>query len=299
MAATDSALQRLGIDAFRAAVDPSYQTGSKLRALVTEEPDVMAQSYRWSVAGTTDTRSRGSAQEIVPDDAGSATPTAYLESMESFNYNDIQDLAITNARWMAQEGTLRGKAVGRKHDGLIIGALAQWDPNAYILPGLVEANMTLETGTIGKIGSADMAEAVSRLMDNAVGDDAEDDCTFVFPARQFVNLTQDDKLVSMDYLEQGQGTDNVTRTAIFRTIYGCRVIFIDQKARRMNHGRLADNQWFCFAKSAVGLATGTTERLGIVEWVVHRQSWLIGARANAGATRLQNAGVIMGTIKKA
>ena len=129
MAATDSALQRLGIDAFRAAVDPSYQTGSKLRALVTEEPDVMAQSYRWSVAGTTDTRSRGlgAGDRAGRRRVGDADRVPGVDGVVQLQrYPGPRDHQRTLDG--AGKGRCAGRRSGAKHDGLIIGGAGPVGP---------------------------------------------------------------------------------------------------------------------------------------------------------------------------
>ena len=298
---SNAALVRLGINAYRTGVDEAYQSGNLLHDRVMVSDNVEAETERWNVSGMVGTQRRGRTQEIAPQDPGSAGPIAVLEPRESFNYQDINTLKVTNARWMGNEGRIHGHAVARSVMADIVSAVSAWNTAAYTLPGLTAADMTM--AATSSVTSAKMAEAIGLLMDNAVfGMGGPTECTFVMPASQFQHMTQEERLASMDYLEQGQKTGNVTATGRYTTIYGAKVIFVDQKMRDAvatvddAQGKLPDNRWYCFVKSAIGLSEGTTKNLAIHDWVAHRQSYLLGARANCGAVRIQNAGVVIGQL---
>ena len=299
-----NSLQNLAIDAFRAACTVSYQTGSKLRMAVDTYTGIEALTWQMPSTGYTDTGQRESTEEINPDDAGSWKPVVQLEPMESFTYIDKQDQAITNAQWMAKQGTIRGKAVGRRMDGLILNAAETWNDAAF--PGPVGAAgtpskeasdaLTIETAESQKILGKDITKGVAALMDQDVGADDPESCFLVMPAARFDSLAEDLKANSFDW--SGQSTQ-VAATAKFREIYGCTPIFIGnaQLARRAGHGKIPANRFYIWAKSSLALVIGTIEELGIVEFIQHRRSWMVGAEANAGAGRQLNNGIVKFTIK--
>ena len=288
--------QNLAIDAFRAAVDMGYQNGSKLIDSVRVQRGVMAQSYRFAVAGQVDAGSRGSKQEVQVSEVRSTKPTAYLTPRESWDYIDKQDDAITNAQWMSAEGEAHGNAVSRQYDEDILKVAAVYDSNAYSRDGLT-GNLTYTTMEDDAIETNDLIECVAMLKD----EDADADCQFVFPAIMFKSFAKELKEAFWAWTNS---TEQL-KSGGFGTMFGCTPRPIPQATRRAGHGRLAtrssddkDTQFFVWNKNAIGLAIGTTETMGVVEWVPHRRSWLIGGEANAGATRIQNAGIIVGTIKQ-
>lgn len=282
-------LRQLALDAFRATAATAFQSGSRLRDRVTVMEDVEAATQRFPIFGVADANSRGSSQDVVPANIGNAKPTANLEPREVFDYIDRQDQAITNVDTMRRYGEISGKGVGRQLDNDIIEALKDYDATAYSRSGLGAA-LSVSAGTAGKLDAADIAKAVAMLMDELDNEDAE--LTLVAPALQFETWIADTKLANFDYLQQGAGRSNANATGSFEMIYGCKPILIGQKARRAGHGRLPDDRAYMFDRNCVGLAIGTVERMGVVEWVPQKRSWMVGAEANAGATRINNSGVV-------
>ena len=290
-------IRNLAIAAFRATAEEAYQTGSKLRMTVTEATGVEAETYRFPVFGTTDATVRASQADVVPSNLTNKKPTAVLSPRESFDYLDRQDQALTNVDTMRAYGMIHGKAVSRQYDADIIDALKLgrsgntpgYDTNAYSRDGL-SAGLSINTGSATAFTADNLAEARAMLMDEMDEDDGENIC-LVYPARRFQQLAADMKLASMDYM-QGTGAPGVTKTGRFQEIYGCKPIFIGQQARRTGHGALPDNVAYLYHKRALGLAVGTTERLGVVAFIEQKRSWMIGAEANAGAVRINNGGIV-------
>ena len=293
-------LRNLAIAAFKATLDPAYQSGSKLRAAVTEISGVEAETQRFPVIGVTDSNERGTAEDVIPRNVQNAKPTAALTPDESFDYLDRQDTALTNVDAMRGYGMTHGKAVARRYDAKIIGAIsasfvASGGTGPYNHPGLTAIN-TVNAST-GGINAANLASAMEMLMDWDFDVDAEM-VTLAYPSSQFSNMADEMKFASMDYM-QGTGAPGVTKTGRFEEIYGCKPVFIGQRGRQQGkgtsfqrQGALPNNRAYLFCKSAVGLAVGTTERLGVVEWVPQKRSWLVGAECNSGAIKIQEAGVV-------
>ena len=297
-------IRQLAIAAFRATAEEAYQTGSKLRHTVTEATGVEAETYRFPVFGTTDATVRASQSDVVPSNLTNKKPTATLSPRESFDYLDRQDQALTNVDTMRAYGMIHGKAVSRQFDADIIAALSHgrvassntpgYDTDAYsrddLGSGLVVVTGSTGTPSRTRVTADVIAEARSILMDEMDDDDSTDIC-LLYPGSQFRNMADELKLASMDYM-QGTGAPGVTKTGRFEQIYGCKPIFIGQNARRSGHGKLPDNVAYMYHKRAVGLAVGTTERLGIVAFIEQKRSWLMGAEANAGAVRINNGGIV-------
>ena len=282
--------QNLWIAAFREAAMPAFQSGSKLRSRVTRYTGIEAQTYRCPVIGRTDAEVRASQADVTPSNIDNAKPTAVLTPREAFEYLDKQDAALTNVDLARAYGKALGLAVARQFDADIIASLQTYDANAYSRPGLT-ANLEVSTTTAGQISADDLAEAYSLLLNEEVGVENPDDCTVVFPALQFQHLVGEQKFTSADY-----GPGSATQTAMFAQMYNCQPVFIGQGPRTAGKGRLPDNKAYMFARSAVALVEGTTENMAVMDWVTQKRSWLVGAEANAGSTRTQNAGLVEITI---
>ena len=280
----------LAIDAFRARAEAGYGVGSKLRNRVMEMTGVMAETQAFPVIGVTDAEVRSSQADVTPANLSNKRPVARLTPRESFDYLDRQDSALTNVDLMRAYGFQHGMAVGRQYDADIVAALAAYDANAYSRDGLT-AILSVDTDA-GKFEAKDLAAAVGMLMAETDKSPSAADCTLAYPASSFAKMTEDMKLASQDYLS-GQ----VTQTGMFGTLYGCTPIFIGDNARRTGKGKLDATHAYLFDRNAIGLAVGTTERMGVVEWVPQKRSWLIGAEANAGATRINNGGIVRIVLK--
>ena len=292
-------IRNLAIEAFRASAQMAFQSGSRLRSRVMTESGVQAETYHFPVFGTGDARTRASQADIVPANLSNKRPKCSLEPFEWFDLLDRQDTALTNVEASRNYGMVAGRAVGRQFDEHIIksalDATAANVSNAYSRSGMGANGLQMTTTNNNKLGSADMAKACSMILDEIDGDMV--DLTLVAPALQWETWTQDDKLISMDYLQQGAGRQNVTMTGRFGTIYGFTPVLIGQAARRDGHGKLPANKCYLFDRNCVGLVVGTTENIGIMEWVPYKRSMMIGAEANAGACRINNSGIVEITIK--
>ena len=287
-------IRDLAIEAFRSSAETAYQMGSKLREHVFEISGVEAEVQHFPVFGTTDATVRQSQQDVVPSNLTNKRPKAVLTPRESFDYLDRQDQALTNVDTMRAYGMIHGKAVSRQYDADIISVLGTYDGEAYSRtdPAL-SANLTYAT-TSGMFDHGDIAVPRGMLMDE-MDDDASEDICLVYPAASFHLLATDVRLASMDYM-QGTQAPGVTKTGKFMEIYGVKPIFIGNNARRTGHGALPANTAYMFHKRAIGLATGTVERLGVVAFIEQKRSWMIGAEANAGATRINNGGIVVITL---
>ena len=297
-------LRTLAVAAFRATAEAAYESGSKLRGRVLEITGVEAETQRFPVIGVGIANERQSQADVVPVNLRNAKPTASLTPDEAFDYLDRQDTALTNVDAMRGYGMTLGKACSRRYDAKIVAALQSWDTDelgAYTHPGVSESDMTITVARAGsargKLDAAVLGDARSRLMDSMDGDAEELDLTLVYPADMFKDMAEEMKFASMDYM-QGTQAPGVTKTGTFNEIYGMEPVFIGNKARQgAVDGELAKvgtaDRAYVFARNAVGLAVGTTERKSVVEWVPQKRSWMVGAESNSGARRIQNAGIVV------
>ena len=304
-------LNKLAIESYRATFEEAYQSGSKLRDRVYVETGVEALVKHMPVIGVADTNQRGNQEDVVPVNLANARPFATLRPWEAFDYIDKQPNALTNVDAMRGYGMTLGKSVSRQMDQPIIEALQEaWSANsaAYSRPGMTlstygnaavghgTANSTgthvLDTATAGEIVAKDIARMKGALLSEDFDVD-EQDVTFVYDAAQFAELATDEILANFDYLQQGSGKDNVTATSRFGMIYGAKPIAIGNRGRRDGHGQLPSRRAYMFVRNAVALAVGTTENMGVLDWVPMKRSTLVGGECNAGATRTQNAGIVI------
>lgn len=284
-----SQISDLAADVYRSAAQMAFQSNSRLRSRVFEIPNVVGKRQDFPIFGSGDSTERSSQSEITPANLGNAQPWATLKPIEWFDLIDRQDQVLTNVDAARPAGMVAGKACGRKIDNHIIDALKSYDSTAYSRDGLT-AGLFVKSGTAQQLTSKGLREAASVIMDETDNEDVE--LTVVMPATVFQYLADDERLISFDFLQQARGQDNVTATAKFYEIYGMVPILIGQNARRDGHGKLPANRAYVFDKNCVGLATSTLDRMGVMEWVPMRRSVLVGAETKAGATRINNSGIV-------
>ena len=284
-----SQISELAADAYRSAAQMAFQSNSRLRSRVFEIPNVVGKRQDFPIFGTGDSVERDSQAEIQAANLGTAQPWATLKPIEWFDLIDRQDQVLTNVDAARPAGMVAGKACGRKIDNHIIEALKTYDSDAYSREGLT-AKLSFKSGAAGRLNSDNLAQAKSMILDETDNEDVE--LTLVAPAKVFQAWSQDEKLFSFDYLQQGRGTENSTATGRFYEIYGMMPVLIGQNARRAGHGKLDENRAYVFDKNCVGLATSTLDRMGVMEWVPMRRSVLVGAETKAGATRINNSGIV-------
>lgn len=286
--------RKLAETAYSKAAKQAFATGSKLRSRVYEESGIVAQIHEFTVFGTTDAVDRPPAQDIVPANINNARPVARLAPWESFDYVDEMNQVLTSVAIARNKGRQSGLAVGRQFDAPIISALSEYDANAYSRAGL--SSILNHDTSAGQFDSDDIAKAIEMLMGETDMDPSPEDCTLVYPSSAFSKMASDVKLASMDYI-----TNRVTESGKFGQMYGCMPVFIGENARRADKGALptsgGDKYAYLFVRDAIGLAVGTLERMGIQEWVPQKQAWMVGSKANGGATRLNNGGIVRITLK--
>lgn len=295
--------RKLAIQAYRARLEAAFQTGSKLSNFVTWQNGVEAEAYRFPIDGIADVTSKASGADVTPVDIENARPTAYLESKYSTSYLDPQDTRLSNVDFMRSRADKHAKAIKRAWDGEILRVLNTFDTSAYSRAGLT-TDLTAERtgsyvpaanqGAAGGVPAQMLAHARGLLVNEDMDEGAEEICA-VLPAGALASMMTDDRLANFDYTEQGRGERNVGRTGMFQMLYGMTPVFVGREGARaagLAAGQLPANVGYVFAKSAVGMAEGTNKNMMIHEWSVDKQSWLIGARCNFGATRIQNAGIV-------
>ena len=298
----------LATQLFRSQFQSAYEESSQLEGRVMTLTGQHDAAVHFPVIGTAKSRQRGSQQEVVVSNIGNKRPMAVLTPMEAFDLVDKQDRYITNVDLLAAYGKPLGATLGRQKDVRVIDVLRSYDPNAYSRPGMTSSNYgdthEIETENVGAISAKDIAKAVARLKNESVWM-AGGKCTAVVPALQFEQMSQDEKWANRDFWE---GT-RVTQDAILNRAYGCDVVFYAQgaidneqdegalKTATINSVANQPTEWFVFVQNAVGLAISAVETLGVVEWIPMRRSHLVGGESSAGATRIQNSGIIVGSIK--
>ena len=286
-------LPALWVDAFRAQAQIGFQSGSRLRSRVTEVGGVEAATYRFPVISPVNTTRRASQQEITPQNTGNAKPTATLDPRESFDYIDQNDLARTNVDAMRAYGENHGKAVSRQFDEDILEAIkdvtdrfsATAPPGGYyVRSGLTAAiSVANSVGTAGELGHEKISQAVAKLMD----EDCSGDLTIVIPSTQFEHIAGDTQLSSSDFVN---GKITAAGASAFTEVYGCMPVFMPRASRQAGYGQMDANVAYVFDRMALGLAVGTIERVGIIEWIPERRSWMLGAETIAGAVPTQASG---------
>ena len=295
-------LRNLAKTAFEERAMDAVQTGSKLRSRVMEKTGVVGDAKRFSVIGVVKATTRGSSEDVVPANVANAKPTAQLTPSSSYDYIDNVDEAFTDVDAMRAYGYTHGKAVARDFDRKIFDALDDYDTNAFSHPGMTQTigaqTVSNTKGTANKLDAVKLAAAVSMLMDYDY-EISDEELTLAYPAISFEELAEEEKFASSRFV-----TDMVTETAKFRKLYNVMPIPIGNAGRAGGGGHLPgadkaarDKYAYLFARSAVGLATSTLDNPSVMVEVPQKRSVLIGAECAAGATRIQNAGIVRIQLK--
>ena len=301
--------QNLYEETFRANIEAGWQSGSRLREHVTVFPGLVGLEHHIPWIGTTNTTVRASGQPIVISETETSRPFLRLHPRESWGTVDKQDQALNNIALAAAKGMAHGKAVSRQYDGDIYSAMDEATTLATFTElaktsyrrssgpaeGRTEPHRIDKSDSIGDDGELDeakIARAVTLLMDEEVGAENPEECILVAPALAFEKMVQREKFASMDFLQQGAGSSNVTSTAKFQSIYGCTPVFIPNGARIAGKGKPIANTAFLFAKSCIYLGIGITEDLAVMFWDDNRRSWVVGAESNADAVVANLGGIV-------
>ena len=282
----------LGKRTYEARARVGVQSGSKLKSRVTLRENVMGLEKRFDVIGGTKSRSRGSAEDVVPAHLANAGPLAKLTESSSWDYIDNFDEKATDVDAMRAYGYSHGKAVARDFDTKIIACLAAYNSEAYSHPG-ISGQRQVNIAANGKITAENWAEGMSMLMDYDY-DLAMEDLTFVFPGTRYSDIVAEEKFSNRDYLGNWIGSG-----ATPSQILGAVPIAVGNAIRTHWGGALsttdkatADKRAYLFVRDAVGLAVSSLDNPAVIEWVPQKRSTLVGAECAAGCTRIENAGII-------
>ena len=307
MSGADARLRNLAINAYRATYEDAVQSSAKLRGRVMEITGVEAETQRFPVIGViTETTRRQSGQFVQATETPNAKPTCTLTPDESWDWIDKQDRAITNVETMRGYGMTHGKAVARKcYDHKILAALAATPTSAdptemgpYRHPGLPDAapfKLRVGTAAAGKdLSAAVLAEAQELMMD--INDDLDpEDLTLVMPATQWTKLANSMEFTRADYY-QGLSNAGFSKTGKFGDLVGAMPVILGSKGARSTEAKIKEvggkSASYLFHRNGVGLAVGTSEETGVVEWIKDRRSWMIGGEGNTGACKIQEALVV-------
>ena len=288
------AIRDLSIVAYRAAAEEAYSTGSKLEGTVFMLDGVIGDTQRFPVTGPMEADEASGTDPVMEQAMADAKPVAHLRPYESFKRVRNTDTFFTNVAYARSVGMATSKGVGRRKDESIIESVKDFASDAYTRPGLTAMHSVTAAGTNTASGEFDLkalATAIATLMDEGVADSIPD-VTFVTSWKYFASLGTITEFTSSDYVERG---------AIGRgrlpDIYGMNVVLIDFAGRKDGYGRLDDGVGYVYARNAIGLAKNPGEKMGIMDWIADRQSWLIGACASFGSTPIQNAGKVEVKVK--
>lgn len=189
-------------------------------------------------------------------------------SMKKINFGEIQELA-----------GCAGDALGLRKDQLVIDALKD---------GYDTANMSVGTAA-DKLTVGTLIDAKTKLDDLGV---PATDRVFLHSAQQLNDLLNTTQITSGDY--------NAVKALVngeITSFLGFKFMCIAQRDEGGLPSDGTSNTGFIYTKDAVGLALGqdiSTE----MAWLPDRGAWIVGGDFSAGATVIDDQGVIAVVSKK-
>lgn len=280
-------LSQAAVIEFDNEVKHQYQGKGMLRDCVTLRTNVTGSQYKFVRQGRGIANQKASQADVTPMDIPYTRPTADLENWNAPEYTDIFDQAEVNFDEKQELAATIAMALARREDQLVIDALAAGTYSTT--PGVNDPEtgfqIDLGTGATGVLNVQTLRRAATTGMTKR-GVDSQD---------RYIAITADGLNQLLATTQITDADYNTVRTLVqgdIDTFMGFKFKTIDT---RDEGGLPGDGTTACSAfawqKKAVGLAIGIDMKTTI-DWVAQKTSWLCNGMLKAGATIIENAGVV-------
>lgn len=267
-----ASLRDVAIQQFRDKFQLLYAAKREVTDTTLEVRNVIGDAYKWPQMGSTPMILRGASSSIIP--ASDVSHPRIDTTFDNFVLNtptDIFDQAEVNADERSMLAIRHVEAAGRRQDQFVIDAL-----NASSAVTIVDGGTNL---TVEKL-----REAANNLNTQNV---PKADRTILIHADQLDSLLGETEVTSSDF--------NVIKALVqgdINTFLGFKFIVL---GNRDDEGGLpkTGNIRTCFVyhKMAVGMAWSLNPMINVT-WENLLQSWVAISRLRAGASALQDFGIV-------
>lgn len=278
-------LEDAAVAAFAAEVKHEYQEGAKLKDTVRSVRGITGATYRFPKMGKGLAIQRADVQaDIVPMNIAHTNATANIINWIAADYTDIFDDDKTNISEQKELAKSIAMAIERREDQQILDALEAASTSLTVAKNMEDGST-----------DADLTVAKIRRADRLLGDGGVEETERCFVGSHYGKeaLLGATEVTSADY--------NSVRALVsgdVNTFVGFSFKWIGTRAEGGLDKTSNDRTNFAFAKSAVGMAYGSVQRMEI-NYIPTKTSWLAAMIYTAGAVAIDAAGIVEVTTTEA
>jgi len=267
---------------FDAEVKQAYQADAALRNCVRTRSGVNGSTYKFPKIGSGVATPRIPQTDVVPLNVDYSQVTATIADWNAAEYSDIFNQSKINFDERQELVQVVSKAIGRRHDQIIIDALTASATSLTVANDI--------GGTDTNLNVAKIREA-KRLLDK--GNVPFEDRFLVCHSNGLYNLLSETSAISTDFVNS-----QAMMTGKPPALFGFNIIVIgDRTEGGLTIDGSLDRTIWAFHKSSVGLAEGMSFKTEI-NYIPEKTSWLVNAMFSAGAIAIDTAGIVQITCRE-
>lgn len=261
---------------FDSLVHHLYQADGKLRNTVTLRSGVVGDIYKFRTMGKGLANQKASQADVTPMDVTHTLVNCVLENWNAPEYTDIFDQAEVNFDEKSQLAKSIAMALRRREDQLVIDALDASTPTATVATSVGGAGTGMNLDKLLAAGE--------ELDENGVPEEGR---YLVLSTRSKWSLLNTTTVTSSDY-----NTVKALVNGQLDTYCGFKFIWVEP-SRSEGGLTVAANVFdgYAYHMDAVGLAVGIDMKTEI-NYVAQKTSWLCNGIFKAGATAIDETGIV-------
>lgn len=261
---------------FDSLVHHLYQADGKLRNTVTLRSGVVGDIYKFRTMGKGLANQKASQADVTPMDVTHTLVNCVLENWNAPEYTDIFDQAEVNFDEKSQLAKSIAMALRRREDQLVIDALDASTPTATVATSVGGAGTGMNLDKLLAAGE--------ELDENGVPEEGR---YLVLSTRSKWSLLNTTTVTSSDY-----NTVKALVNGQLDTYCGFKFVWVEP-SRSEGGLTVAANVFdgYAFHMDAVGLAVGIDMKTEI-NYVAQKTSWLCNGIFKAGATAIDETGIV-------
>ena len=267
---------------FDQEVKQSYQGDSMLRECVRFRGGVEGSTHRFPKLASGVASARVPQTDVTPINAQFSNVTVTINDFIAAEYSDIFSQSKVNFDERRELVQMLSKAIGRKHDQVIIDALVASSTSLTVANSIGGAGTNLN---VAKLRNA------KKLLDQK--NVPSEDRHIVIHANSLDSLLSETSVTSSDF-----NTVKALVTGEVNTFLGFRFYTLgDRSEGGLPRDGSLDRSVFAFHKQAVGMAEGISPKTEI-NYVPEKTSFLVASMFSAGAVAIDDDGIVKITCRE-
>lgn len=270
------------VQLFDSEVKQAYQAKRMLAGLTRERNNVEGSSIKFPKIGTGTATLRVPQTDVTPMNVAYSMVTCTLQDWNAAEYSDIFNQAKINFDERSELVQVVANAIGRRMDQLLIDSLVASSTTLTVANSIGGASTGLNTAKLRR---------TKALMDKA--NVPFEDRVFVMHANSLESLLGETAVTSSDY-----NTVKALVSGEVNTFLGFKFITIgDRSEGGLPIDGSLDRTCFAFHKNALGFASGMAMKSEI-NYIPEKTSWLVNGMFSAGATNIDDGGIVKITTRE-